>query len=294
MPGEVRRNLNMANMAKKRRKNLVQEILARLGGRWLANGGSGRVAVLAYHSVHPTTPFATLPAVFDQQLDWLRENCDVIRFEDAWQAAREPLNRPRVAITFDDGYADNYEYAYPALTQRSMPAAFFVTAGLLERDPAVTDWFARMWGASPAQVRPLDWRQVREMRSAGMTIGAHTYSHPNLARLGWREALRELLSGRDILEQRLGTPVRTMSYPFGVWKKSLTRQTIDLAAEAGFEYAGTVWFQGVRGHDCKLAIPRFDVWNDTTEVLWQKVRGWWDYLGWWQQNRPMWKDPGSA
>jgi len=268
-------------------KGVTQQAIARWGGRWTANGGAGRVVVLCYHSVHPAKSFATEPALFEEHLDWVRQNCQVIRFDQVWQAAQEPGGRPRVAITFDDGYADNYEYAYPALARHSMPATFFVTAGLLEQDPAVVSWFERMRGTGYEAIRPLEWRQARKMRRTGMSFGAHSYGHPNLALLGRREAYQELALSRDILEQRLGEPVRTLAYPYGVMKKHVTPETVELAAEAGFEYAGMVWFRGVDGTASKLAIPRFYIETDTVEMLWQKVHGWWDYLGWWQEKRAL-------
>ena len=270
-------------------KGVAQQVAARLGGRWTANAGAGRVVVLCYHSVHPEKPFATPPELFEKHLEWVQRNCEVIRFDQAWQAAQEPGTRPRVAITFDDGYADNYQYVYPALARHCLPATFFVTVGLMEQDREVVEWFARMRGTGYEAIRPLDWRQVREMRRAGMSIGVHTYSHPNLALLGPREAYRELAVAREIVEQRLGEPARLLAYPYGVVNKHVTGQTIELAAEAGFEHAGMMWFRQVEKTDSRLAIPRFDIASDGVEVLWQKVRGWWDYLGWWQQSRPSWK-----
>jgi peptidoglycan/xylan/chitin deacetylase (PgdA/CDA1 family) len=95
-----------------------------------------RDCILCYHSVHPNRPFRTCrPADFEVQLDWLAEHCEVVAPLGLLQPREQGLTRPRVAITFDDGYIDNYEHAFPLLRERGLPATFFVTTGLIERDP---------------------------------------------------------------------------------------------------------------------------------------------------------------
>ena len=110
-------------------------------GRWSFGGSPGkRVVVLCYHSVHPSRPFASAsPADFGRHLDWLLAHCEVVPLDRILDAANTPQGRERpvVALTFDDGYADNYEFAFPLLQSRGLTATFFVTVGLLERDAEV-------------------------------------------------------------------------------------------------------------------------------------------------------------
>jgi len=76
-----------------------------------------RRVILCYHSVHATTPFASVsPAVFADHLDWLTDNCDVVPLVDIRDGAAQS-QRPRVAITFDDGYLDNFVHAFPMLAR---------------------------------------------------------------------------------------------------------------------------------------------------------------------------------
>jgi len=273
-------------------KRAALGLAARWGGRWMSGNGAPRVAILNYHSIHPEKRFrSATPELFERHLDWLRLQVDVIRFEQVLEAASRPRTRPAVAITFDDGYADNYEYAYPALVRHSFPATFFLTAGLLDKDSAVVDRFRAMRASDYEAIRPLAWRQVREMHRAGMSIGAHTYSHPNLAGLSRGDAYRELVQARRVIEDRLGEAVHAVAYPCGAPGKHVTPQTMELAAAAGFEYAAMVWFRAVDPSDSPFGIPRFDVSHDTEGVLWQKLHGWWDYVGWWQKNRRSWTNP---
>ena len=96
-----------------------------------------------------------------------------------------------------------------------MQATVFVTTGFCDDDPAVRLRFQELRGALVDEVRPLSWTQVRELQSAGLEIGAHTYSHPNLIRLSREDAERELRVSRELLEDRLSSPIDLMAYPFG-------------------------------------------------------------------------------
>jgi peptidoglycan/xylan/chitin deacetylase (PgdA/CDA1 family) len=193
-----------------------------------------------------------------------------------------------VALTFDDGYADNYDFALPLLQSRRIPATFFVTAGLLERDPAVVARMQTLRRSTCEDVRPLEWAQVKAMSAAGMEIGAHTYSHPNLAGLSRMKAWDELRRSKHIVEDRLGDKVRSMAYPFGKPGRHFTRETESLVEELGYEYACAVLFRSVRAADSRFAIPRLFVTRDSVTALRDKVLGAWDLIGTWQEQCPMW------
>jgi len=261
-------------------------------GRWTLGGSPGkRVVVLCYHSVHPSKPFASAsPADFGRHLDWLAGHCDVVPLARILEAARTSQNRARpvVALTFDDGYADNYEFAFPILQSRGLTATFFVTAGLLERDAEVVTRLQALRQCTYEDVRPLEWAQAREMHAAGMTIGGHTYSHPNLAVLTATRAREELTRSKQILEDRLGAAVPWMAYPFGKPGRHFTEETVALVEEAGYESACAVLFRSVHQTDSRFAIPRLFVTRDRLDRLRDKVMGAWDLLGVWQERSPLW------
>jgi peptidoglycan/xylan/chitin deacetylase (PgdA/CDA1 family) len=89
------------------------------------------VLVLLYHRVNSLSedPYclAVTPENFRSQLLFLKRNFDIVRFEEDWSG----LKRPAVAITFDDGYADNLIYALPLLEEMEIPATFFVSTGFV-------------------------------------------------------------------------------------------------------------------------------------------------------------------
>ena len=270
-------------------KMVFGALLTELGRRVIVPRLSTRVVVLCYHSVHPTASFrSATPELFAQHLVWLKQNCTVVQFASAVQAADQPRgDRPVVAITFDDGFADNYEYAFPLLQEHGVPATFFLTVGLLEKNLVILKRLHSLWAAHPGEIRPMNWPAVREMQQAGMEVGAHTYSHPNLAQVDRYEAELELRRPKEIIEDRLGAPVRVIAYPFGIPGRHFTRDTVAIVANAGYEYAAAVTWRGIRASDSRFQIPRFTCTGDSIRMLGDKVSGAWDMLGMWQERVPV-------
>jgi peptidoglycan/xylan/chitin deacetylase (PgdA/CDA1 family) len=246
--------------------------------------------VLCYHSVHPEQPFATPPGIFAEQLRWLKQNVRVIPFESITAEAAIPDERstPAVAITFDDGYADNYEFAVPLLVSHDLRATFFLTTGLLDREPEVMQRFARERGAAGGAA-PLGWNEVRDMARLGMGIGAHTVRHHSLAQLDVNSASEEMRVSRMILEDKVGISVYTMAYPYGVVGRDVSVRTLELAAGAGYRFAATTLARSLRRNDNPLAIPRFIVEADKARTLAMKVSGSWDLFGLYRERQAGWR-----
>ena len=264
--------------------------LAVLFGRVLARNSGPRVVALCYHSIHPEKSFASAsPALFRLHLEWLAKNCDIVPFDATLPSlASFHRKRPTVAITFDDGYADNFDYAFPLIQHFSVPATFFVCAGLVMRDPLVVARFRKLQRCDSKDVHPLSWSQLKQIASAGHKIGAHTYSHPNLATLDPRAVEVELAVSKAALEDRLGQEVSLMAYPFGKPRVHFTRETADVVARCGYRAAATVASRAIRLTDSPYAIPRIPVVRDRIETLAQKVFGAWDLLGLWHERSPLW------
>ena len=275
------------------RLHAVRESLKRAGAasaRALPKGRAGRrrVVGLCYHSIHPSLSFASAsPECFERQLEWLAETCDVISPRAMLDAATDhDSDRPAVAITFDDGYADNHEFAFPLLRKYGLTATIFMTAGLSDGDPAVLERFRKLRGVPADEIRPLEWAQAREMQAEGLEMGSHTYSHPNLIRLSPDKVEAELRVSKEILEDRLGAPVDLLAYPFGKPKRQLDETTVAVARESGYAHAVAILSRSVRPEDSPLSLPRFFATRDSVETLSAKVRGDWDYLGVWQERAP--------
>lgn len=268
---------------------LIKKLIVETGRRVLSPKVSSRVIVLCYHSVHPTRLLVSArPKLFEQHLRWLTEYCTCVPFSEVLlEAARpEERDRPLVSITFDDGYADNYEYAFPLLDKYDVPATFFLTVGFVEHDPITMERFRGFVRGDPEGTRALGWSQVREMREAGMKFGTHTYSHPNLAQLEAAAAAAELWQPKAIMEDRLGERIALTAYPFGKPKRHFTPETMELVSKLGYDCAAAITCRSVCASPSRYAIPRFYVAGDSLRTLQEKIFGGWDLLGLWHERAP--------
>lgn len=134
--------------AHKGRAQRLVEIAERLGVvrsmRGLHNRRSPALTILAYHRVMPTDalesyPFdqeliSATPRQFDSQMRYLREHLRPISLNDVIAHIEQgtPLPPDSVAVTFDDGFADTYRYAFPVLRRYRIPATIFVSTGYVE------------------------------------------------------------------------------------------------------------------------------------------------------------------
>ena len=246
----------------------------------------GRRVVLCYHSVHPSPSYLSLsPELFDAHLEWIQQHCAVVALSEL-AAGHCHGPGPHVAITFDDGYADNHSHALPLLAARQMTATFFLTAGFLERDEQVIAQLADTWRRPAEELLPLTWGQVEEMVSAGMSFGSHTWSHRNLARIEEAQAKRELTLSKEVLEARLSAPVSAIAYPWGKLRRHVTEQTFQAAERAGYRLGAFSLPRAVRDSDPPLRIPRFGVGSEPVESLAGKVRGAIDWHGTLHERMP--------
>jgi peptidoglycan/xylan/chitin deacetylase (PgdA/CDA1 family) len=156
-----------------------------------------------------------------------------------------------VVLTFDDGYADFHEQAFPLLEKHGFTATVFVTTGWLQD------------AGEHAAGRPLDrmlsWKQVRALDRAGIEIGAHSHSHAQLDQLAGPALERELRSSKDLLEEHTGKPVTTLAYPFGY----SSRRVRDAVAASGYRHAAAVANRLPSAQPDPMALPRLTVRRST-------------------------------
>src|SRR5688572_16222992 len=247
------------------------------GMLWLAAVGSGanRLSILIYHRVvdrrDPHRPDDLDAATFAGQAALLRSCCHVLPLGDAVRMLRAGRLPPRAAaITFDDGYLDNYTVARPILETYQLPATFFIATAFLEggcmwndqvieavrapratrldvsdlglgsfdlesagqrqaaalrliellkyrsppeRSALVGDIQERLGGAAPSLM--MREEHVAALARGGMEIGAHTVTHPILARLDDAAARHEIAASRATLERIVRAPVSHFAYPNG-------------------------------------------------------------------------------
>ena len=96
----------------------------------MVKNGEVPVYSLFYHRVandHPT-PWTMTEDQFERQIDWLQDNFEIVDLQECQRRISSGFNdRPTVSITFDDGYAENCEFALPLLIERGLPVCYFVS-----------------------------------------------------------------------------------------------------------------------------------------------------------------------
>jgi len=194
-----------------------------------------KALIICYHCVKDEAFPHLRPAKvtdFENQMQYLSKVYNPISLERMAQYIQNCTSLPSkaIAVTFDDGYRDNYENAYPILKKYHIPATVFLTTGFIGTGE-IPRWDKEYYTADKALM--LSWEQVREMSDDGISFGAHTLTHPFLTRIPRKQAQREIRLSRDIIEQHIGRPVTTFAYPSGNFDSEIK----ELVKDAGYTAA---------------------------------------------------------
>jgi peptidoglycan/xylan/chitin deacetylase (PgdA/CDA1 family) len=103
--------------------------------------------------------------------------------------------------------------------------------------------------------------QVRELCSAGMSVGAHTVSHPILTSIDSDRAEREIADDRDRLRELSGETIRLFAYPNGVPGEDFNDQHVAMTRRLGFVAACTTAWGVATADTDPLQLPRFTPWD---------------------------------
>ncbi len=170
----------------------------------------------------------------------------------AARAGTAALPPKPVLLTFDDGYANLKTNVFPLMEQLHFAYTVFLVS---ERVGKTNDWVApESYDPTPL----LSWDDIREMQKSRLvSFEAHTATHPKLGSLAPAAIRRELAESRDVLEQKLQTPMSVLCYPYGDVNDTVAR----LAAETGYAQAVTTEFGRARPTDHPLRLPRISVYH---------------------------------
>lgn len=193
------------------------------------------ISVLMYHSIDSNKRYVGMsPYEFQRQVEYLRKKYTVVSLNEIMDfvEGKRSLPRKAVAITFDDGYDDNYFVAYPYLRLRNLPATIFVATDYNQKTTLVDGRtvFAKM----------LSWNQMKEMSQNGITIGAHTLTHRDLKSIALEEARNEILGSKEEIERQIGKRVDYFSYPFGRYNDEIAKLVRTLGFRGVFGELGTI------------------------------------------------------
>jgi peptidoglycan/xylan/chitin deacetylase (PgdA/CDA1 family) len=290
-------------------------VLVLAGLAWLARQKSlGQGTILTFHGLRKDEEPAGildeglhLPlSVFRQICAHLARHYQVIPLAEMMRMSGLGQRLPdrAIALTFDDGYASNYQLGFPVLKDFGLSATVFLTSGFLDETESL--WFQEMdlamqakgegaklastlaelkalpdaemrrvvaaYGAEvsmpktrPEVTRPMTWDMAREMQASGLVeLGGHTHSHPILARCSLEQQRREIFTCHERLSAELGRAPKLFAYTNG-GAEDFSTETCGLLAEAGFEAAFTMMSGRVKPGLNPYALPRYG----SPETLWE-------------------------
>lgn len=259
------------------------------------------IIIIVYHRVGPykdKSPMLLSPSEFERQCIYLMKSYKIISLSELIQNILEnkPLQKKVAIITFDDGYKDNYIYAFPILKKYKIPATIFLTSGHIGTDNLF--WFDKIeYVLSNTKLKDMEldyygkislnkkenrrqtildiieklkqipeedknkfienivqlsdvdisnigkntilsWDDVKAMYEFGIDFGSHTVTHPILKNMSLRNIKHEIVWSKKTIENRLGQPVYSFSYPNGK-VNDFDNQISSVVKNAGFKCAVT-------------------------------------------------------
>ncbi len=228
---------------------------------------------------------------FAEHLDVISRRADVVSLRDLFERTAQG-RRPRVAITFDDAYRGTVTAGIEELVSRGLPATVFVVPGRLggrgfwwdlladpstgelppgARDEALGPQAGRQeevlaWagtvglpvfpGLPPHALSASEAELERAAGEPGITVGSHTWSHPNLARLSDAECAEEIERSVAWLEARFSSFIPWISYPYGYESPAACRAAREAGCEGGLLITGG-WL--ATGELDRYRLPRLNV-----------------------------------
>ncbi len=265
-------------MSYSRRATLHRASCAALGGtEVLREHFWKRLPVLMYHHVGPERglgPHTVGTEEFARQMEWLRnagfESVSPAQWR-AWCEDGRQLPAKPVILTFDDGFSDLEQHAFPVLERLGLTATVF----LVTREIGGTNEWDRVKGMR--ETRLLDADQIRNWVRRGIEFGAHTRTHRDLSKCDGDELVQEIVGSADDLESLTGARPSSFAYPYGIFTpeaKAIVAATYStgFSVENGRSHLGTDYYMLKRtmvlGSDSRVAfLSRLRIGCSPLDVL---------------------------
>jgi peptidoglycan/xylan/chitin deacetylase (PgdA/CDA1 family) len=231
------------------------------------------VPILTYHHVGIPSGKWRLNTVseksFEYQMAFMkRHGFQVIGFDDLVEGIKKghQFSHNSVVLQFDDGYEDNYKYAFPILKKYGFPAMVFLIS-----DKIGTPDF-------------LTWDQVKEMGKYNFIAGAHTRHHVYLPRTSAIQGQDEIAGSKKVIEDHLGHSINYFAYPSGGFTEEVKR----FVKEAGYKAAVTTNRGKDRFNVDLYELKRIHMNNTDGQysglILWIKLSGYYNLYRHFKQN----------
>lgn len=254
----------------------MKRILRRAVSRIVPRSDAPGLRVLLYHAVDEPHPADRLslrvsPAAFRSQMELLKtEGYQVVPLKSLLSKGSIDTGR-QVAVTFDDGY-QSQRYAAATLEEFGFPATFFVVMRLLTGDQTGSGYWEK-WSH-------MTWADIRLLADRGFEIGAHSVTHPRLTQSLPGRRHQEVQGAKSCLEDRLGRPIVSFSYPYGAYNEVVQQ----IVKEAGYQLACTSIYGTNRAPWPWFELRRIEISGaDRLVDFRHKLQGKYDWLGHWQR-----------
>ena len=203
-----------------------------------------RNIILTFHHI-PRNYFG----LFNQLINNLKKDFDFIDPNSITDLFRSNLERPKILITFDDGFHSNFDIYKEILMPKNIKSIFFITNNFIGLKDKNADRFSTysffnskiQKSSYFGEFDALSWEEVKWLNNEGNVIGCHTLNHKNLAQLNQESLDYEILKSKELIETKLDIEIDKFAYPFGN-NKSINKKVIKYVSKR-FKYA----FSNIRG-----------------------------------------------
>ena len=222
--------------------------------------------ILCYHRINPWYENDTLtvnPEKFKRQINYFISK--KFEFNNLEQYISFPKKNKKIVITFDDGFADNFLFAYEILKNLNIPFIIFLTVKFIGTEKL----FPRY--KDKEKDRFLNWDEVIEMLKNGVEFGSHSLTHPDLTKLEKENIEKEIIDSKKIIEDKTGKEVKFFCYPYGFYNK----EVIEIVEKAG--YKGAVVNRKRNMKITKYTMPRVGIYGHNNFFTF-KVKIWKEYI----------------
>ncbi|MEG3918839.1 sulfotransferase [Microcoleus sp. T3_A4] len=210
-----------------------------------------KLPILSYRRISPDGLDAVTPQIFEQQLHNLKNLGYYSASWENWRSAKlakTPLPGKAVLMTFDGGYLDFFQYAWPLLKRFDFTATVFLVAESIGK--------TNSWEKAEFEEVPLmGWSEILQLRDAGIEFGSMSATHQPLTALSPTEIVREAAKSRAILERELEKPVKCFAYPYG----DVDPIVAHLIGASGYTFGVSYTLNLSSFEDSLLSLPRIQV-----------------------------------
>ena len=213
----------------------------------------GTLPILTYHSIdHSGSVLSVTPEKFLSHMTFLANSgYQIVSLHEVASCLQyqKPFPAKTAALTFDDGFKNFHQEAFPVLKKFGFPATVFLVVGWCGKE---NSW--------PGQLKTipsfdlLDWKDIKEMAGQGVEFGSHTMNHPNLSQISSVEAEHEIAQSQKTIQAAIGQDVQFFAYPYGVHTPE-----VKTMVKKRFAGACSVQMDFVTSESDRYALPRIDM-----------------------------------